>query len=194
MDKITIISGEAFVLWVDNVDTDQIVPGRFLSRKRSEGLGEILLCDLRKAAPGEVAPFPAEEIRARGTVTLISGANFGSGSSREFAVYALLDFGFRAIIAPSFGDIFYNNALRNGLLAVRLTETECLELDRAVSHRRDTLTVSLVDQTVSTGGGLTFNFEIDPLWRERLLEGIDEINLTQKYLDKIISFELRLPL
>ncbi len=167
--------GLAVGLARENVDTDQLIPARFMSAPRSEGYGRFLLHDLR----GEGFPLDAPE--AAGASILVAGRNFGGGSSREAAVYALVDAGFRVVIAPSFGDIFAANAVNNGLLPAR---ADTAPLIAALPAR---LRVDLDAQTV-TGAGLRVDFEIDPVWKTRLVNGWDDIDLTAAHRGEIAAF------
>ena len=167
--------GLAVGLARENVDTDQLIPARFMSAPRSEGYGRFLLHDLR----GE--GFPLDAPAAFGASILVAGRNFGSGSSREAAVYALADAGFRVVIAPSFGDIFAANAVNNGLLPARADTAGLIALLPA------RLNVDLAAQTV-TGAGLRLSFDIDPVWKTKLLNGWDDIDLTAAHHDRIAAF------
>jgi len=170
-----------------NVDTDQIIPARFLKFPREEGYGRFLFHDLRED-PGFIlnrAPFDRARI-------LVADANFGCGSSREGAAYALHDAGFRAVIAPSFGDIFAANCLKNGIVPARLGAEICAGLRRRLrDHPGTELTVDLVSQQVRAPGGAAHAFAVDPFHRHLLLEGIDELGLTLANLPAIEAFERR---
>jgi len=174
-----------------NVDTDQMVPKQFLKLITREGYGRFLLYDWRYLE-GEVPnpEFVLNQPRYRGASILLTRANFGCGSSREHAPWAILDYGFRAIIAPSYADIFYNNCFKNGLLPVTLPEAQMDELfrrtERAEGYR---LTVDLEIQTISDDAGLTISFQIDPFRRECLLKGLDEIGLALRVEDRIAAYE-----
>ena len=167
-----------------NVDTDQIIPARFLKYPRSQGYGQFLFHDLREE-PGFILntpPFDQAKI-------LVANANFGCGSSREGAPYALHDAGFRSIVAPSFGDIFFNNCMRNGIVPVRLDDETCLSIRNALRKQPGSeITVDLQAQKVATPAG-EFVFAIDPFYREMLLEGVDELGLTLSMLPQIEAFE-----
>ena len=175
-------TGLAAPLPLENVDTDQLIPARFMSTPRSEGYGRFLLHDLR-ATPG----FPLDAPEAQGASILVTGRNFGGGSSREAAVYALLDAGFRAVIAPSFGDIFAANAVNNGLLPAR-AETSGL-----IPRLPARLAIDLEAQTI-TGegtGAAPLHFDIDPVWKTKLLNGWDDIDLTAAHRAEIDAFAAR---
>jgi 3-isopropylmalate/(R)-2-methylmalate dehydratase small subunit len=175
-----------------NVDTDQIIPKQFLKRLTRSGLGEGLFYDWRTKVDNP--DFVLNQPRFKGASILVAGANFGSGSSREHAVWALDDFGFKAVIAPSFADIFYNNCLKNGLLPIVLRTDEVDRIFAAVKAREGyALTIDLDAQTVTDSAGWSARFEIDSFRKKRLLEGLDEIALTLKHEDKIAAFESRHP-
>ena len=172
--------GRVVHLPVENVDTDQLIPARFMSVPRSEGYGDYLMHDLRRDASGVLlADFPLN--RVSGSI-LIAGNNFGSGSSREAAVYALVDAGFKAVIAPSFGDIFSSNAVNNGLLPAQLPATQIAALASGttgeIDLRHGTLTI----------GTQTVNFDLDETWREKLIKGWDDIDLTLNHSETIADF------
>jgi|SRR5437870_3445722 len=178
-----------------NVDTDQIIPKQFLKRVERTGFGEFLFYDWRLLPDGQPDPsFPLNECRYRGASILIAGKNFGCGSSREHAPWALADYGFRAIIAPSFADIFANNCLKNGLLPVVLSEVETMELMRRATEIADyNVTVDLEDKTVTDAHGFSTRFEIDDFHRYCLLEGLDDIDLTLKHEAEITAYEAQRP-
>src|SRR5437870_2102903 len=159
-----------------NVDTDQIIPKQFLKRVERTGFGEFLFYDWRFLAEAQPDPsFPLNESRYQGASILIAGKNFGCGSSREHAPWSLADYGFRAIIAPSFADIFANNCLKNGLLPVTLDDAEVLELMRRAEQIEDyRATVDLEGKTISDSYGFAAAFEIDEFQRYCLLEGLDD--------------------
>ena len=176
-----------------NVDTDQIIPKQFLKRIERTGFGQYLFYDWRFNANGSVNPeFELNQERFQGATILVTRANFGCGSSREHAPWALLDYGFRSIIAPSFADIFYNNCFKNGMLPVAVSETQVNQLfERAAPSPGYELTVDLERQWVTDDGGLRFSFDIDPFRRECLLKGLDDIGLTLQHEDKIRQHEAR---
>jgi len=168
-----------------NVDTDQIIPARFLKFPRKDGYGEFLFHDL-----AEDPDFVLNRAPFRDARILVGNKNFGCGSSREGAAYALFDRGFRSVIAPSFGDIFYSNCLKNGIVPVRLPEQECSELRALVSNNPGTqLTIDLVSQEVSEPGGRVHRFTVEGFYREMLLKGVDELGLTLTLLPQIEAFE-----
>jgi 3-isopropylmalate/(R)-2-methylmalate dehydratase small subunit len=161
-------AGLAVALAVDNVDTDQLIPARFMSVPRSAGYGAYLLHDLRGAG------FALDAPDAQGATILFAGRNFGCGSSREAAVYALVDAGFRAVVAPSFGDIFAANAVNNGLLPARMDTAALLSLPPAQAS------IDLASRSL-TLAGQTFGFDLDPVWQAKLINGWDDIDLTASF-------------
>lgn len=174
-----------------DVDTDQIIPKQFLKRIERTGFGQFLFYDWRYLEDGTPNPeFILNRPEYQGATILLTRRNFGCGSSREHAQWALVDYGFRAIIAPSFADIFYNNSLKNGLLPVRLDESLVDELfRRCVSTPGYRLTVDLEQCVVTDDKGFHATFEIDPFRRSCLLEGLDDIALTLQHEDKITAYE-----
>jgi 3-isopropylmalate/(R)-2-methylmalate dehydratase small subunit len=168
-----------------NVDTDQIIPKQFLKRIERTGYGEFLFFDWRKD-PG----FELNDPRYAGAKILVAARNFGCGSSREHAAWALENYGFRCVIAPSFADIFHSNAGKNGILLVTLPEEQVQTLlDRAAKTDDYKLTVSLEENTIRDGQGFETKFEIDPFRRECLLEGLDDIGLTLRHAAELDKFE-----
>ena len=185
--------GRVVVLQRDNVDTDQIIPKQFLKSIVRTGLGPALFYDWRYLSDGKT-PNPEFELNrpaARGASILVAGANFGCGSSREHAAWALADAGFRAILASSFADIFFANCCQNGLLPVRLEAQEVEELQRRSEAAAEgySLTIDLQEQLVEDGHGFRTRFELDPYRREMLLRGIDEIGRTLLDEPRIAAFE-----
>ncbi len=178
-----------------NVDTDQIIPKQFLKRIEKTGFGEFLFYDWRRSSDG--APdlsFPLNQPRYAGASVLVAGRNFGCGSSREHAVWALEDFGFRAVIAPSFADIFANNCGKNGVLAVVLAEEEVGEIvSRAEKMPHYHVTVDLEQRKVHDERGFSATFEIDEFTRHCLLNGLDDIGLTLQHEPEIAAYESRHP-
>lgn len=174
-----------------NVDTDQIIPKQFLKRIERTGFGEFLFYDWRFTPNGEVEePFVLNAARYRDASILVTGKNFGCGSSREHAPWALADYGFRAIIAPSFADIFANNCMKNGLLPVTLPEVEVSRIiERAQATEGYELKVDLEQRTVSDTSGLLAVFVIDDFQRHCLLEGLDDIGLTLLHEAEIAKYE-----
>ena len=178
-----------------NVDTDQIIPKQFLKRIERTGFGEFLFYDWRFVADGtKRADFVLQEPRYKNATILVAGKNFGCGSSREHAVWALADYGFRAVIAPSFADIFANNSLKNGLLTVRLAEDQVAEImNRARTIENCELTVDLEKLTVADGRGFSAAFTMDDFSRHCLLNGLDDIGLTLQHEAEIAAFEAEHP-
>jgi 3-isopropylmalate/(R)-2-methylmalate dehydratase small subunit len=175
-----------------NVDTDQIIPAQFLKRIERTGFGRFLFYDWRFKDGAAAPDFELNQPRFNGATILVARANFGCGSSREHAPWALLDYGFRSIIAPSFADIFYNNCFKNGMLPIRLSENQVDEIfRRANAEPGYGLAVDLERQWVTDDSGLRFSFEIDPFRRECLLKGLDDIGLTLQHEDKIREYEER---
>jgi 3-isopropylmalate/(R)-2-methylmalate dehydratase small subunit len=176
-----------------NVDTDQIIPKQFLKRIERTGFGQFLFYDWRFNPDGSLKPeFELNQPRFQRATILMARANFGCGSSREHAPWALLDYGFRSIIAPSFADIFYNNCFKNGMLPVVLSEQQVEQLfERSAASPGYKLTVDLERQWVTDDDGLRFSFEVDPFRRECLLKGLDDIGLTLQHEDKIREHEAR---
>ena len=176
-----------------NVDTDQIIPKQFLKRIERTGFGQFLFYDWRYGADGSPDPsFVLNEPRYAGASILVAGRNFGCGSSREHAPWALLDYGFRAVVAPSFADIFMNNCTKNGILPVTLSEEEVAELFRRAREREGyRLTIDLERRTVEDESGFHAAFEIDDFRRQCLLEGLDDIALTLRHEAEIRAYEAR---
>jgi len=174
-----------------NVDTDQIIPKQFLKRIERTGYGDFLFFDWRQTPEGKpVADFVINDPRYKDARILIAGKNFGCGSSREHAAWALSDFGFRVVIAPTFADIFFSNAGKNGIVLVRLSETEVDTLLRnAETIPGYKLTVSLQDQTVTDDRGFKATFEVDPFRKFCLLEGLDDIGLTLRHSGELDKYE-----
>ncbi len=192
MQNFTIQTGVVATLDRANVDTDQIIPKQFLKRIERSGFGQFLFFDWRFLDDG-TTPNPAFELNqvdVKGASILIARQNFGSGSSREHAVWALDDYGFRCVIAPSFADIFFNNCFKNGLLPITLPEADIDELfKRAEEHSPYQLTVNLEDQTISDGRGFERTFEVDSSRRHNLLHGLDDIAQTLLHEEKITAYE-----
>jgi 3-isopropylmalate/(R)-2-methylmalate dehydratase small subunit len=178
-----------------NVDTDQIIPKQFLKRIERTGFGQFLFYDWRFAADGKNnVGFVLDEPRYTGASILVAGKNFGCGSSREHAVWALADFGFRAVISSSFADIFANNSSKNGFLAVRLREDEAAELMRRAREVSDfQLTIDLEQREVRDDQGFRAKFPIDDFVRHCLLNGLDDIGLTLQHEVEIAAYEARHP-
>ena len=191
MDKFIRLTAVACPLDVANLNTDQLLPARFLKVPRSAGLAAALLRDLRFDADGRERPdFPLNRPAWREAKIIVGGRNFGCGSSREAAVYALCDYGIRCVIAPSFGDIFAGNAVQNGLLTAIVSDDEAATLLSLLGEKSGrSVSVDLEQQTIQCGDQ-SFRFAIDPVRRTRLLNGWDNIALTESYIDKIAAFRM----
>jgi 3-isopropylmalate/(R)-2-methylmalate dehydratase small subunit len=198
--QFTTLISKMTVLPVDNVDTDQIIPARLLKVTDKNGLGKVLFCDWRykefvgsvdqadQAAPRE--DFVLNDERCAGSQILLVGDNFGCGSSREHAPWALTAYGFRAVISTSFADIFHSNALKNGLLPVSVDpETHNTLLEIAEETSEATLTIDLETQTVELPGGQTVKFSIDPFAKKCLLQGVDQLGYLRSFQDQIEAYE-----
>lgn len=174
-----------------NVDTDAIVPKQFLKRIERTGFGQFLFYEWRFNENGDPNPdFPLNQPRYQGASVLISRANFGCGSSREHAPWAILDYGFRVVIAPSFADIFYNNCFKNGILPITLSEEQVEELfQRTAKYEGYKLTVDLENKKITDEYGLDWTFDLDEHRRQFLLLGLDDIGLTLQHEDKIAAYE-----
>jgi 3-isopropylmalate/(R)-2-methylmalate dehydratase small subunit len=176
-----------------NVDTDQIIPKQFLKRIERTGYGEFLFFDWRQTPSGDPVPdFVLNDPRYKGAQILLAGKNFGCGSSREHAAWALSDYGFRCVIAPTFADIFFSNAGKNGIVLVRLSEEQVAELlNKAQTIPGYQLIVSLEEQTVTDSTGFKATFEFDPFRKFCLLEGLDDIGLTLRHAAALGTFEAK---
>ncbi|CAM3688815.1 3-isopropylmalate dehydratase small subunit [Alicyclobacillus pomorum] len=173
-----------------NVDTDQIIPKQFLKRVERSGFGQFLFYDWRFRPDGSINPeFELNQPQYSGASILVAGANFGCGSSREHAPWALLDYGFRIIIAPSFADIFYNNCFKNGILPIVLSQAEVDDLMEKALAPGYELEVDVERQTVTDGHGWVSTFSVDEFRRNMLLKGLDEIGLTLQYEAAIAEYE-----
>jgi 3-isopropylmalate/(R)-2-methylmalate dehydratase small subunit len=184
-------TGKATPLYRSNIDTDQIIPKQFLKRIEKTGFGEFLFNDWRRSADGKPDPnFPLNDPRYSGANILVAGKNFGCGSSREHAVWALADYGFRAVIASSFADIFANNCAKNGVLTVALSEEETGDIARRAAEIPSyELTVDLEKCSVRDEHGFSARFQIDEFTRHCLLEGLDDIGLTLTHEAEIAQYE-----
>jgi 3-isopropylmalate/(R)-2-methylmalate dehydratase small subunit len=190
MEKFTRLTATGCPLKFTNLNTDQLLPARYLKWPRSAGLGKVLLHDLRfDANGGERADFPLNQPAWRGAKFIVSGRNFGCGSSRESAVYALYDYGIRCVIAPSFGDIFSANAAQNGLLIAIVSDAEAAALMEALAERPEQPVTADLEQQTIVCGNLRLSFAIDPVRRNRLLNGWDDIALTESYRARIEHFK-----
>ncbi|EJW18216.1 3-isopropylmalate dehydratase small subunit [Paenibacillus alvei] len=174
-----------------NVDTDAIIPKQFLKRIERSGFGQFLFYEWRFDEDGNVIPsFTLNQPQYDGASVLLSRANFGCGSSREHAPWAILDYGFRCVIAPSFADIFYNNCFKNGILPIKLSEEQVDELFRRAAEKAGyRLEVNLEEKTITDAYGLSYAFDLDEHRRQFLLQGLDDIGLTLKHEDAITAYE-----
>lgn len=191
MDKFTTLTGVAAPLPLINIDTDMIIPKQYLKTIKRSGLGTALFSEMRYERDGKEKPdFVLNKPAYRKAKVLIAGENFGCGSSREHAPWALLDFGIRCVIAPSFADIFYNNCFENGILPIKLPQAQVDRL-MAASERgaNATFTVDLDTQTIEMPDGDKVSFDIDSYLKWRLLNGLDSIGLTLQKSEKISRFE-----
>jgi 3-isopropylmalate/(R)-2-methylmalate dehydratase small subunit len=190
VEKFTQLTAKACPLMLSNLNTDQILPARYLKWPRSRGLGQVLFQDLRFGSDGnERADFPINQPIYREAAVLLAGRNFGGGSSREAAVYALYDHGFRCVVASSFGDIFAQNAVKNGLLTAVVQEADVGELAAAVAADPERpITVDLDKQEIACGNRI-YAFAIDPVSRNQLLNGWDDVDLTGSYREQILIFK-----
>lgn len=193
MESFRVLTGVAAPLRMINVDTDRIIPKLFLKTIKRTGLGQYLFNDLRFTPDGaEVPDFVLNKPAYRKAEILIAGENFGCGSSREHAPWALLDFGIRCLIAPSFADIFFNNCAKNGILLIVLPQDQVDALmEDAGKGANAVLTVDLEAQTITRPDGDTISFEVEPFRRKCLLEGLDDIALSLRKVASIDDFELR---
>ena len=193
MEKFTTLTSLAAPLDRTNVDTDQIIPKQFLKRIERTGYGDFLFYDWRQKPTGEpIADFVLNDPRYKGARILIAGKNFACGSSREHAAWALENYGFRVVIAPSFADIFFSNAGKNGIVLARLSEDEVAQLlTNAKTFPNYKLTVSLQDQTVTDSQGFKASFDVDPFRKFCLIEGLDDIGLTLRHAAALDAFEAK---
>ena len=189
MEKFVRLSAKACPLPLPNLNTDQILPARYLKWPRSKGLGSVLFQDLRFDSDGnENKDFPLNLPLWQNAKILLAGRNFGGGSSREAAVYALYDNGFRCVVAPSFGDIFAQNAVKNGLLTAVVSDADLTGMAAIVSANAEQPVVVDLDSKTIACGDRTYAFEIDPVSRNQLLNGWDDVDLTESYRDQIVKF------
>ena len=193
MDKFTTLTGVAAPLPLINVDTDMIIPKQFLKTIKRSGLGANLFDEMRFDDNGnEIAEFVLNKPAYRSAEILVAGDNFGCGSSREHAPWALLDFGIRAVIAPSFADIFFNNCFKNGILPIVLPQEQVdVLMEDAEKGENARISVDLENQTVTASDGQVFAFDVDPFKKHCLLNGLDDIGLTLEKSASIDSFEKR---
>ncbi len=193
MNPFTTHTGIVGTLDRVNVDTDQIIPKQFLKRINRTGFEDALFFDWRFNADGSLNPeFELNQPRFSGASILLTRANFGCGSSREHAPWALDNYGFRVVIAPSYADIFFNNCFKNGMLPIKLSEEQVEELFQRTKAREGyQLTVDLAQQTISDNEGLSIPFEVDSFRKHCLLNGLDDIGLTLQHEDKITAYEAK---
>jgi len=191
MEPLRTHKGLVYPLNRSNIDTDQIIPKQFLKRIERSGFGQFLFYNWRFDDDGNPREdFSLNNTKYQGASILVAGENFGCGSSREHAPWAVQDYGFRVIIAPSYADIFKNNCVKNGILAVQASEEEVQTIIKRAESEEYTLSVNLEKQVVSDGEGFEVKFDIAPYPKEMLLNGWDEIGVTLKYEDKIKEYEL----
>ena len=191
MDKFTTVSSVAAPLPLINIDTDMIIPKQFLKTIKRSGLGKNLFDEMRYNQSGdEIDDFVLNQEKYKNTNILVAGDNFGCGSSREHAPWALLDFGIKVIISTSFADIFFNNCFKNGILPIILPKEERdLLMDDAHKGSNSVLTINLENQEITRPDGSIIKFEVDKFKKKCLLDGLDDIELTMKKFEKIKSFE-----
>ncbi|MEZ4288797.1 MAG: 3-isopropylmalate dehydratase small subunit [Polyangiales bacterium] len=191
MAKFTTIKSHAVPLPAENVDTDQIIPARFLKVTDKNGLGDSLFCDWRYLKDGSPNPdFVLNEKASQGAHILVAGDNFGCGSSREHAPWALVGWGFSAIVSTSFADIFKSNSLKNGLLPVEVSHDVFTQLMSAVqTDRSATIEIDLASQTLKGPNGIETRFEVDPFAKHCLLEGIDQLGYLLSFGDRVTAYE-----
>jgi 3-isopropylmalate/(R)-2-methylmalate dehydratase small subunit len=191
LEKFTLLTGVAAPLSMDNVDTDRIIPARFLKTIKRSGLGRHLFNELRHNEDGSEKPdFVLNKPAYREARILVTGDNFGCGSSREHAPWALLDFGIRCVIAPGFGDIFYNNCFKNGILPIKLAPDVVERLMKAAERGANaTMTVDLENQEITDPDGGTIPFDAEAFRKHCLLNGLDDIGITMEKVDRIDAFE-----
>ena len=191
MEKFTTFEGIVAPLDMINVDTDMIVPKQFLKTIKRSGLGANVFDEMRFRPDGsEIEDFVLNQADYRQSQILVAGDNFGCGSSREHAPWALLDFGFRCVIAPSFADIFFNNCFKNGILPIALPQAEVDKLMSDAKQGNGTvLSINLEAQTITRPNGETIAFDVDPFRKNCLIEGLDDIGLTMQKSEKIDAFE-----
>jgi len=192
MEPINIVNSVITPLDRKNVDTDQIISKEFLKRIERTGFGQFLFYHWRFDAQGnEIPDFVLNKPEFKNSKILVAQDNFGCGSSREHAPWAILDYGFNVVIAPSFADIFHNNCFKNGILPIKLTEAECDEILAKGLDKPYTMEVNLETQTVTGEDGTVYKFNIDSYYKETLLNGWDEIALTIKYEEQIAAYEAK---
>jgi len=191
MQAFTKLESVAALMDRSNVDTDQIIPKQFLKKVERTGFGVHLFHDWRYNADGSENPdFELNKDAFKGAAILVTGDNFGCGSSREHAPWAIADYGFKTIISTSYADIFYNNCFKNGILPITVSRQELDKLMQEITSNEGVrFTIDLVEQQIVNGAGSTINFDIDSFRKENLLQGLDEIGLTLQHADRIDNFE-----
>ncbi len=191
MEKFTTLTAVAAPMDRPNIDTDQLLPARFLRRPRDEGFGDVLFIDQRQNDDGTPNPdFVLNQDAYKDARIIVADRNFGGGSSREGAPWALLDYGIRCVVASSFGDIFYNNSLKNGLLPVRLSDDDVKAIRQQLHDKPGaTLTVDLDAQTLTAPDGGIHSFDIEPFRKQSLLKGLDDVGMTLEREEDIAAFE-----
>ena len=191
MEPLVHFSASGVPLRLANVNTDQLFPARFIKKPRAVGYAQYLFHDIRRNKEGSLLDsFPLNQTRYHNSKILIGGANFGSGSSREGAVYALFDAGFRVIIAPSFGEIFAANCLKNGVLATCLSEEQIVSIQQTLTDSDDlTMVVNIPSQTLTMSSGILFNLRLDTFQKQCLIQGLNEIDLSLTFSKEIDMFE-----
>jgi len=191
MEPLRVHQGLVYPLNRSNIDTDQIIPKQFLKRIERSGFGQFLFYNWRFDDNGNLRPdFSLNEPKYKGASILVAGENFGCGSSREHAPWAVQDFGFKVIIAPSYADIFKNNCVKNGILAIQASEAQVQTIIKKAESSEYTLTVDLEEQKVYDNEGFELSFDIAPYPKQMLLNGWDEIGVTLTYEDKIEQYEI----
>jgi 3-isopropylmalate/(R)-2-methylmalate dehydratase small subunit len=190
MDTKTVVTGRAVPIARDDVDTDQIIPAQFLRLLTKKGLGRYLFYRWRFDEDGTPrAGFVLDDPKFKGASIILAGRNFGVGSSRENAVWALMDYGIKCVIAPSFGDIFYNNSAKNYLVCAKLPADSVLQLQRKAGDGSMTLTIDLVKQEVTSADGFKARFEMEPSVLKKLTERKDDLQITEGWKEEISNFE-----
>ena len=190
MKKLQAFTSRLLPMPIDNIDTDQIIPARFLKTTTKDGLDKQLFCDWRYDAQGNPKPdFILNTPRAKVAEVLLAGDNFGCGSSREHAPWALTQFGFRAVISTSFADIFKSNSLKNGLLPIVVDKVTHAKLFAAAADEKATVSIDLASQRLTMPDGASIEFHVDPFYRYCLMEGIDELGYIQQHQTQIAALE-----
>ena len=193
MEKMTIYTGKPVIMDRDHVDTDQIIPKQFLKRIERTGFGRYVFFDWRFNPDGsERVDFELNQPETKGATILVAGENFGCGSSREHAPWALGDYGFKVIVASSFADIFHQNCLQNGILPITLEKETLASLKKFIQETQVDLTVDIPKQELRAGENIISKFDIHPYWKNMLINGWDEIALTLQHSDEISQYEQKM--